>query len=322
MKYKIFKLSLALLFLILFSCQKNHEPLNSENAAQYSEITMKLLDFEASLKLKSSETIPIDEAQWYLEGLLNLQKANNSHIFRDIVFFNDTIYIEIEDGRIALDKLNEAFSILKGIITGYEDLVDDPDYKADIIDLNFDVLDNQNASISMGTSFGINLVGNYMAFGSEDYWYWGWLYGKCGSYEGLYFGERDAATELQRRFNGGYSVPYGYYVHVTTAGNIMGDDPLLGDDPQNPAYPTRKKMMFYQQEHYNYPMQCLDPDELNYYLSKFDYIADVFKPATPAGLQVGRVQVDATTIPSGQYPARLHLYTIRYGHYVPYIIYD
>ncbi len=318
MKSKILNILLALLFLGILACEKSQEALNSNTTSQHSEITMKLLDFEARLKLKSTETMQIDEAQWQLEGLLNFQKANNSHVFRDIEFFSDTIFIELEDGKIALDKLSEAHSILYGILSSYEELVDDPDYKADMIDLSFNVIDNQNASISMGSSFGFNLVGNYPAFGSEDYWYWGLLKGKCGEYEGQYFNERDAATELNRKVNSPWMAPAGYYVHVTTEWHIAGDHWLLDDDPQNPAYPIRSKMMFYQYTHSSYPDPCLDPDELNYYLSKFDYIAEVFKPSHPAGLQVGRKIVESTVVVSDGDYSRLHLYTIRYGYYVPY----
>lgn len=74
-------------------------------------------------------------------------------------------------------------------------------------------------------------------------------------------------------------------------------------------------MMFYQEQWDYYPHQCLSPEELNYYVSKFDFIVSKFRPSNPTNLTMARSAFTATFTPSS-WQLRLHLYDISYGLFV------
>lgn len=70
------------------SCKKELVRQSTDDASnQTNQITAKLLAFKANLQLKSNSSIAVDSAEWYLEGLLNFEKANNYHAFGDLELF-------------------------------------------------------------------------------------------------------------------------------------------------------------------------------------------------------------------------------------------
>lgn len=201
---------LYLLALVLFfGCQKEKpEPTQGLALVNTSAVTKRLIAFKQNLQSKSNEALAADSAEWYLEGLLNLELANNTHEFGDVDFFHDTIALTVTDGQISLDELSMLYTSIDAWAEALQQQSGNEDYTFDIVDLNIETTGlksgTQNLIVTLsGGGLGTGL--NYTPFGTTDYWYWGYGLGKCGEYSG-YIG-KDASTELQRKFRNPIAVP-------------------------------------------------------------------------------------------------------------------
>jgi len=295
------------------SCQKEKaEVKDVQTNTEISKITRQLQAFKQNLKLKSNETMTSDSAVWYLEGLLNLEQANNDHVFGDVDFYHDTLTLTVIDGQISLNELNGLYTTIDAWVETLKQQSGNEDYTFDVVDLNLETTDlksgTQNLTVTLsGGVLGIGL--NYYPFGASDYWYWGYGLGKCGEFSG-YIG-KDASTELQRKFRNPIAVPGpGYYISVVSISVTPGFDPEF-DDPDHAPYDGY--MIYSQSNQWNQQEfdQCLSPDDLNYYLSKFDFIRNT---KNPPNKQYKTVEVNYTIgiMPSPQW-LHVHIYTLYYG---------
>jgi len=258
----------------VISCQKEKAEIKDEqNNTEVSKITRQLQAFKQNLQLKSDETMTSDSAVWYLEGLLNLEQANNDHVFGDVDFFHDTLTVTVTDGQVSLSDLNNLYTTIDTWAETLKQQSGNEDYTFDIIDLNLEEtgLKNGEKNLIISLSGGILGTGlNYYPFGASDYWFWGKSLGKCGDFAGQYVG-RDATTELQYKFRNPIAVPgAGYFTSIQFVYAMFYDFP----DDNNPF---GLYMLFYASGNEPTPPYepCLSPEELNYYLSKFDYIKTV-----------------------------------------------
>jgi hypothetical protein len=297
---------------VFISCQKDKAEIKDESIkSDATKTTKQLLAFKQNLQSKSGETMAADSAEWYLEGLLNFEQANNSHIFGDVDFYHDTLTVTVTDGQISLDELNILYTTIDAWAETIQQQSGNEDYTYDIVDLNLETTGHksgmQNLVVTLsGGVLGIGL--NYYPFGPTDYWYWGYDLGKCGDYLGQYVG-RDAASELQRKFMNPIAVPgAGYYIDVETISVIGGFDSEF-EDPDNPY---GDYMLFAQSGIGPEPVidYCISPDEMNYYLSKFDFIRDTKKPLTK---QYKTVYVYDTFVPAIGEWYHVHVYDLLYG---------
>lgn len=322
MKKIYYFLSLFLLIAItLTSCQKEKSEVKNEQTKSDATIITRLLkSFKLNLLSKSGEPMAADSAEWYLEGLLNLEKANNNHLFGDVDFYYDTLLITIVDEQISVNDLNYLYSSIDAWVESIRLQSGNEDYTFDVIDLNLETSglksDAQNLIVSLsGGVLGTGL--NYNPFGPSDYWYWGFELGKCGNYIGQYVG-RDATTELEYRFNHPLSPPVaGYFTSVEKVTVFPGYDPIV-DDPNSP----NGSYMIFSQGGIGYEYDyCIPPSELNYYLSKFDYIRDARKPACK---EFKTVDVSYTFSQGLGYWDHVHYYEIFYGvkQFSPIVIPD
>jgi len=302
---------LYLLALVLFfGCQKE-KPESTQGLAlvNTSAVTKRLIAFKQNLQSKSNEVLAADSAEWYLEGLLNLELANNTHEFGDVDFFHDTIALTVTDGQISFDELNMLYTNIDAWAEALQQQSGNEDYTFDIVDLNIETTGlksgTQNLIVTLsGGGLGTGL--NYTPFGTTDYWYWGYGLGKCGEYSG-YTG-KDASTELQRKFRNPIAVPgAGYYTDVVRIDVVPGFDTEF-DDPENAPYDGT--MLYSQGGTNNEFDQCLSPDDLNYYLSKFDFIRNT---KNPPNKQYKTVEVIYTDSPGVEYWLHIHIYKLYYG---------
>ena len=306
-------------FLILFllsafsfiSCQKDKAEIKDESIkSEVSKITRQLQIFKQNLQLKSGETLPADSAEWYLEGLLNYEQANNDHIFGDVDFYHDTLTVNVTNGQISLDQLSILYSTINALAVTIKQQTGNENYTFDIIDLKLESTGLKSGAQELIVSFSGGILGsglNYVPFGSTDYWYWGFGMGKCDEYTGQYIG-RDATTELQRKFRNPIAVPGpGYFVSNETIQVMAGVDPEF-DDFFNAPYDG---YMIFSQSGLNPDFdQCLSPDDLNYYLSKFDFIRNTKRPV---GKQYKTVNVNYTISTSLGRWLHVHYYILYYG---------
>lgn len=294
----------------IISCQKDKAEIKDESIkSDATKITKQLQVFKQNLQSKSGETMAADSAEWYLEGLLNLELANNNHVFGDVDFYHDTLMANVTFGQISLEELNNLYTAIDVWAETIQQQSGNENYTYDIVDLNLESsgLKSGTQNLVVSLSGGLPGIGfNYIPFGITDYWYWGFGLGKCGSYSGSI--GRDASTELQHKFRNPIAVPgAGYYTDVVAILVMAGFDPEFYD-PDNAPYDG---YMMYSQSGLDPAFdQCLSHTDLNYYLSKFDYIINTKKPV---GKQYKTVNVGYDFSTSIGYWIHIHTYTLYYG---------
>jgi len=292
------------------SCQKDKAEIKDESTnSEVAKITRKLQIFKQNLQSKSGETMPADSAEWYLEGLLNYEQANNSHVFGDVDFYYDTLAVNVANGQISLDELNYLYTVIDNRAEAIRQATGNENYTFDIVDLKLETTGLKSGTQDLIVSLSGGIIGsglNYVPFGPSDYWYWGYGMGKCDEYTGQYLG-RDATTELQRKFRNPIAVPgAGYFISVESILEFPGAPEF--DDPYNAPYGGT--MIYSQGGLHDEFDQCLSPEDLNYYLGKFDFIRNTRKPI---GKQYKTVNVNYDISSGIEYWYHIHTYTLFYG---------
>lgn len=314
--YKLITIFMLTLTILTISCKKDVEKIETVKNKQPA-ITQRLIDFKQSLMLKNDASYSCDSALWYLEGILNLENANNIHSFDEVNFYHDTLNFVVSN-----DSIQSAqFSVVYNAISVWLNSI----IANSNANVNFDVIDisliengykSTNKQLVVSTSAGelaTTPIMNYVPFGSTDYWNWGWGEGRCGDYTGQDIG-RDATTELQRKFNHPLSqTTIGYFVSVEEQIAI----PFYYEE----SNPFGSYMMFNAGGTGSdpYPGPCVSPDELNYYLSKFDYIKN---DLCPNGKEFKSVEVKTSFSVGIGYWNYIHQYNLYYGIKVPKAIID
>ena len=307
MKLKSYKYFIAILAIttIFSSCSKENNIVDEQRLTKQDETTLKLISFKQELFSKSGGTMLSDSAEWYLEGLLNYEQANNTHEFTQVEFLYDTLAWPSGNGVISYEDIQLVYASVNDLAENMAQQSGSPDYTFDVIDLQ--VIDLQvietglkNGEQVLVVSLSGGLPGKaptYVGFLEDDYWLFGYGEGKCGDYSGQYIG-RDATTELQHHIRFVPTTP-SYHVSVETQIALPDEFPA-SDNPYG----------YYMIWMLDGPAtECLSPDELNYYLSKFDYIKN-FKQ--PAGKTFITVDVNCTFI-LGESSDYLHFYNLKYG---------
>jgi len=309
-KIQYFFVLLLMGTITVISCQKEKAEVKDEqNNTEVSKITRQLQAFKQNLQLKSDETMTADSAEWYLEGLLNYEKANNTHDFGDVDFYHNTLLISVNNGEINLSDLNAIYTTINNWAQQLQQYSGNPNFAFDVVDLSLQPTGLKSGTENMQVTLSGGILGtglNYAPFGLTDYWYWGYGLGKCDNFSG-YLGQ-DATTQLQYKFRHPIAVPApGYFVSVVQIDVVPGFDPEF-DDPEHAPYDGY--MIYCQSGTNNEFDQCLSPDDLNYYLSKFDFIRNT---KTPPFKQYKTVEVIYTLIPQIPDWTHLHIYHLYYG---------
>ena len=140
-------------------------------------------------------------------------------------------------------------------------------------------LKDGSVELDMDAVGGWRTVGDYIAFGTEEHWYWGGDQGKCGAFSGGI--PYDASDELQYRFN--------HPIRVLEEGTFISTSiewqmatVYEYDDSNNPRLYCEAKLFLYNtsiQPPPGTPEPCLSPTELNLYLSTFDFIVSDKRPS-------------------------------------------
>ncbi|MBL7114017.1 MAG: hypothetical protein ISS19_18915 [Bacteroidales bacterium] len=179
-----------------------------------------------------------------------------------------------------------------------------PDFGFDIIDINSVETELKDGTVVMymESSSSDDLANNYVPFNQDDYWYWGWDLGKCNGYQGV----GDAADKLEYKFN--HPIMPSSYYYFTDVVIILVEPTSQYYDPNNPY---GEYMLFRKTGPGANPPEepCMIPDELNYYLNKFDYIKNLNKPQDKFFKCVE--VIDDIIIGSGW--GRIHKYDLYYG---------
>jgi len=245
-----------------------------------------------------------DSAVWYLEGLLNYEQANNSHEFQKVKFLYDTLQWPASNGSISFQDLQQLYVSVNELAQHMAQQNENSEFTFNVIDLQLDETGFKNGEQAVVVTLSGGLLATiptYLPFDLTDYWRSGDLLGKCDEFTGQHIG-RDATTELENRFKIPYTQP-GYFVSIASR-YITCLDNLANDNPYGYF------MLWY--ENINHSNHCLSPGELNYYLGKWEYLKNKYKPE---GLTFCSADVIFDIIMSTD-PRRCHSYDVKYGVFI------
>ncbi|MBL7111096.1 MAG: hypothetical protein ISS19_04060 [Bacteroidales bacterium] len=297
---------IVIMLMAMISCQKDQEKQKQQLSKRDIQVTNQLRDFQRSLFLKSTNPMNLEDADWHIEGLLNLEKAYNYHNFVDLQFQTDSIILVSVNGMISGDQIEQAYAYFTDLLDAYS-ANQGTAFGFDIIDIYSIETELKDGSVVMymESTSGEELAFNYVPFSEDEYWFWGWNLGGCSGYQG----SGDAAQQLQYKFNHPIAVPQGGYFTDVQVETAFGVD---YNDPNNPGPYCDYKIFFYElltPPPPGTPEPCLAYDELNFYLEQFDYIKADKKPPSKT---FKCVEVIDDIIPNGTYN-RIHRYDLSYG---------
>lgn len=300
---------LAILVFALSACKKNDAgDAQTPQQIQNHKTEALILDFKDKIEnhLKDGGTYAGDSAVWYVEALLNYEKANNAHNFNDLKFYSDSILLNGTNGEFTIEELNTAYGYFNSMISAIMEQSGDPSLFVDVIDINFNEtgLKTGTTAFEITLSTGRSTPINYTLFGDGEDWYWGYNLGACGDNQSTEV--TDAADKLEYKFNHPLSVGQGGYFTNIEYIEVRGD---AYDDANNPGPWCDAMIFFYMPDFEPQDDPCLESEELNYYLSKFDYIKNDNKPS---GKIFKSVDVWEDMIPWG-FSNFWHVYKLYYG---------
>jgi len=254
---------------LFYSCNKKSELINNPGTeSKDSRITRDLLDFKSIMLTKVSVEMNIDSASWHIEGLLNLDFANNTHSFINSFLLEDSVFVTSTNDMLTMEQIISIYSAFQIFIT--DCLQNNPGMGADLVDVNIcsNELKDGNLKVKMSVVIRepnpqLKSTQIYQPFGETDDWYWYNNYGRCSG-GGIPY---DAVIMLQNRFVS-VVIIRGYYTDVESNTAY----PFDYDDPNNPY----GDHMIFEGGELDPPPNCtcIGHDEMNYYLSKFDYIKE------------------------------------------------
>jgi len=300
----------SVIFLFAFAACKKNDAGDTQTIQQNqnNKTEALILEFKDKIEnhLKDGETYTADSAVWYVEALLNYENANNAHNFSDLKFYSDSILLNGTNGEFTIEELNTAYGYFNSMISTIIEQSGDPSLYADVIDINFKETGLKTGTIEfeITLSTGRSTPINYVLFGVDEDWIWGNNHGACGNNQSTEV--TDAADKLEYKFNHPLSVGEGGYFTSIEYVEVDGVD---YDDANNPG-PWCDAMIFFYMPDFEPPDEpCLASEELNYYLSKFDYIKNDNKPA---GKTFKSVDVLEDMMP-WYYSNFWHIYRLYYG---------
>jgi hypothetical protein len=250
------------LSIIFTACNKNTS-LTEEKQIDPTE--QKILDFKEKMNSgdKSGETMTVEEAVWNIEATLN-------YTYND---FEATEFISVDTVRVPINISASGEINFNDVVAAYIELENNltnfvGEYSLCLADVEI----IESANKSEGDELTMTTVVNSkfslpFTFGTTDYWkaFWG---GKCGAYSG--YTDRNARTELSRKANYTRSYPAnGYITDINTVEFVPYENPDYQD------------YLFYQSGDNNiipFEQECLNPDELNYWLVQFKQLAIDYRP--------------------------------------------
>jgi hypothetical protein len=293
-----------ILLLSIFNACSKEQNIRQSNTSKFmdSKTTRDLIAFKTSLHQKSTGNMDLDSAIWHIEGLLNLDNANNTHRFINLIQIKDSIVVVPENGVLTTCQIFQVYSRFQEKIDSI--LFNNPLFHADIADVHKTIaaLKDNSETLIMDASLGEDeILTNYQPFGTTDNWLWHDQLGKCsGGWTGL-----DARIMLQNRFNnpvGG--TPVGYFTDVVM--NTAYPYESQFSDPNNP---NGHGHMIFTGGSWS-PCTCIPYNEMNYYLGTFDFIkAD----KQPTGKSFSSMTVVTDLIPGGSGGPGFYYYKLYYG---------
>ena len=217
-------------------------------------------------------SMDLEDAVWNLEASLNYRYSNAYCFEYNSIVSGDTSDFFSYDSLGLIDFIT--------IKTIYDDFVvilkqENDNISTQIKELLIVDIDSKGNKITMNYKFGVNkaVLSTSPQFNNTDYWYYGGLLGKCGSSQGQYVGQSDAAVEQDKMLRYQRSlytnVPNGMRVistAVETEIRVAGMNPstlnLQDPTPQDNYYDYLLAHGYNNWPNFHI---CLSPTEMNFY---------------------------------------------------------
>lgn len=320
MKYQIFNLSLALLFLTMFSCKKQFQETkmpDSVNETQLlSEMDLYLLEFKQKMDNphKTSEMLSLEDARWHLSATLNFMYADAKMDYELLATDTLNFILPLINGQIALDDFSNAFYEVTDFLSARYQKIETTDKTLNLVSINITSQSDEEVEIMAVSLMGYNpgLSWGY-PFSEGHWWYWGWELGRCGSYEGQNIG-LDAAKKLTFAANIVVPVPGPGRVYWTDelTRSVYAIDHPDGNSPS--GYLLFHSDIPINEWNPNYQYPCLTPDDMNYY---FPNILAFGQQLKPSGKTLINYYVNGTFFMFNYQSYPTHILSINYG--IPHV---
>lgn len=220
------------------------------------------MTYKNNKTLKSSNSITLDSAEWYMETQFNVEEARTEETYK-LIYQDSTFYtMELNgSGLVTYDAMNNIYNDILGDLDSIEYVISN----ADVIPVygNLVVISSNNVSAELVLywGFGTYYNGNYAPFYYIDDWYYGNVLGRT---DGAYLWESDAGIELNNRLNNPYFQyfqPGSYVSPMEYVGIRYNEYPDVND--LNPE--SNVDYLTYYEESTEYPSPELENEELTFY---------------------------------------------------------
>ncbi len=245
----------------------------------YKNLDQQIAQFRTSMldTRKTGTVMELNEAIWMMEASFNYYHGFTGEDY--LATKTDTTvmpvaYSGFDD--VPSSELSSLFKQVNNAIVASYDNYPAENKRPYIYDLELQGTANGSQLLVITTVGTVNtqkdvVIGTETPFGSTDYWYPSFLYGKCGAYTGTYAGSRDASTEWPRKLRLKYN-PQAYlyhYVDLVTLNTYI--EPY--QYPYANPFPGHLDYMLLEGSE-----DCLEPAMMNFYYNGLDYVVQDHKP--------------------------------------------
>jgi len=269
--FKFILLFAILMAVVMYSCKKDlpvASPVQENDFITHSQKVLSLIrafDNKLESDLKTGELITLDSAVWYTEALQNYEYAHPDSGSRSFVVSESQYTLPVSPGGLVLmDDVEILYSQMETQLLADLTGISDPVSFLAIADVALDSVVGNTAHLSVSNGLGVGELIIYDPFEEDDDWIWGTghpsdpLAGKCN---GDMVGESDGSNELEYRLNNpNVSYPPSGYTDIEIV-----DINYMNCYYENPFNLNR---VFNTLDYYF----CIENDEMNNYLSEYDYI--------------------------------------------------
>jgi hypothetical protein len=283
MKTNIFIYASILAALIFMAGCNKEQPTDQKNtiqvSAQSKNIGALLTSFKVRMnsQLKTTDSIPADSVEWYLGATINYTYGDATAKGPNQLIDSCFVSLQISGSYVQFDDFRDLYnSILDSIREPFYSINDNDKHLLATMVTTTRITSSQiNYKITSIFQSG-NFGGATIQFGPNEYWKW-WNGGtNNGGYcDGLYQGthlESDAAIEIQQKMFYRKGVPSGYFCFIPPFETVW----IFAEDYPNPNYsgPENyyKYYMFWNSNLYSQFHDCLNPTEMNFYLTGTEHV--------------------------------------------------
>nr|NQU89291.1 hypothetical protein [Bacteroidota bacterium] len=234
----------------LHSCKKDQLDKINKAENQLSATDLKInrliLDFKQKVRymkenpdFKSGETMSVDSAKWYLDAAFNFTYAFTTESFASFNTDTFSIVISKTGDLVDLDDVISAFYELKDNTLIIYNATEGEEKELYVS--NMEIVSNTLDKVVIKITATIGANNNtpppgfiqWGPFGDEDEWMYGEKLGDCSAGGGMWWGVKDAATEIKDATNT-YRYKYiqdeglGWYAYYTEPSAVITIDVKIG----------------------------------------------------------------------------------------------